>query len=538
MTDLKPAVRRVEAALGCNRLLYWLGRIPLVKKLFPARLYAAGPTKEFLMDAVRVLKWIYAVLGKFLYLLLIMALPAISAAGADRLADGWGAALWCFFWLSLVCGAFLQPACFEATTLKYVCVLQLRLPARDFIRYAAGRQYLKKWITFLPALTVFALAFGRPWWTGPVLTAALAAACLTAEGFHLLLWRRWKKLPSANPWFIVLLVGLSVGLASGSLFANQVPPAFVLHPAALAVLALGGVWGALSLVRFRDWYSLVKKYSKPENISVAYAKAQGSRNNFKDVQLKSQDLTVEAAGGSARTGWPYLNDVFFRRHRRLLARPTLIADVILAALCAAACAAAVLFPDLMARLLPGLLTGALPFLVFLAYFLFNTLGTRICKAMFYNCDVSLLRYSWYRSPDVVLKNFTIRLGKLLVLNLSVSLILGVGLTLASLLARLPMAVYGGDLLAFVVSLQLLAVMFAVHPLFLYYVFQPYTSDLNVKNPFFSALNWIMYAVCYGCVFLDQPPAGFAFLVMGATAIYTAAALVLVKTRAPRTFRVK
>lgn len=89
-----------------------------------------------------------------------------------------------------------------------------------------------------------------------------------------------------------------------------------------------------------------------------------------------------------------------------------------------------------------------------------------------------------------------------------------------------------------ISLQLLAVVFAVHPLFLYYVFQPYTSDLNVKNPFFSTLNWAMYAVCYACVFLDQPPAGFALLVMGVTVVYTAVALAIVRSRAPRTFRVK
>ena len=176
--------------------------------------------------------------------------------------------------------------------------------------------------------------------------------------------------------------------------------------------------------------------------------------------------------------------------------------------------------------------------MFLAYFLFNTLGMRICKAMFYNCDLSLLRYSWYRTPAVVLKNFTIRLSRLLALNLSVSLILGVGLVGMALLARLPLGTYGGTLAAYVISLQLLAVVFAVHPLFLYYVFQPYTSDLNVKNPFFSTLNWAMYAVCYACVFLDQPPAGFALLVMGVTVVYTAVALAIVRSRAPRTFRVK
>lgn len=35
MTDLSAAISHVEAALGCNRFLYWLGRIPLLRRLFP-----------------------------------------------------------------------------------------------------------------------------------------------------------------------------------------------------------------------------------------------------------------------------------------------------------------------------------------------------------------------------------------------------------------------------------------------------------------------------------------------------------------------
>ena len=58
MTDLSAAISHVEAALGCNRFLYWLGRIPLLRRLFPPSLYAAGPAKNTLMNVVRVFKWL------------------------------------------------------------------------------------------------------------------------------------------------------------------------------------------------------------------------------------------------------------------------------------------------------------------------------------------------------------------------------------------------------------------------------------------------------------------------------------------------
>ena len=539
MTDLSAAISHVEAALGCNRFLYWLGRIPLLRRLFPPSLYAAGPAKNTLMNVVRVFKWLYSLAGKCVYLLIALAVPLVLVFGGEDLSALWPVFLWEFFWLSLVCGSVLQPPALEATALKYVCVLQLRLPARDFIRIDCRRRYARKLITFLPALILAALAFGRPWWLGVVLTAVLGLANAAGDGLHVALYRRWGVTPSANPYYIVFALMAFLILGYWPVLGEWTTvPGLALHPVVIAAVVLAGLLSLVGLRRFRDWYALVKKCSKPENISYTYAKAKAGQNSFRDVQLKTKDLTVETEGDSKRTGWYYLNDLFFRRHRRLLARPTRIADGILGALCVAGLVACLLAPELGSEILTQILTHTLPYLVFLAYFLFNTLGMRICKAMFYNCDLSLLRYSWYRTPAVVLKNFTIRLSRLLALNLSVSLILGAGLVGMALLARLPLETYGGTLAAYVISLQLLAVVFAVHPLFLYYVFQPYTSDLNVKNPFFSTLNWAMYAVCYACVFLDQPPAGFALLVMGVTVVYTAVALAIVRSRAPRTFRVK
>ena len=36
-----------------------------------------------------------------------------------------------------------------------------------------------------------------------------------------------------------------------------------------------------------------------------------------------------------------------------------------------------------------------------------------CKAMFFNCDISLLKYGYYREADAILKNFKIRLRKII-----------------------------------------------------------------------------------------------------------------------------
>ena len=49
-------VLRIQAAMSCNRFLFWLKKLPLIRRLFPDSLYGAVNAKQRLMAAVEVLK--------------------------------------------------------------------------------------------------------------------------------------------------------------------------------------------------------------------------------------------------------------------------------------------------------------------------------------------------------------------------------------------------------------------------------------------------------------------------------------------------
>jgi hypothetical protein len=166
----------------------------------------------------------------------------------------------------------------------------------------------------------------------------------------------------------------------------------------------------------------------------------------------------------------------------------------------------------------------------------SILGTRICKAMFYNCDLALLKYGWYRQPDVILKNFVLRFTRLCGVNLVLSGAVCVMFSVMTLCAggKPDMVEY----IVFMAALLCLGVFFAVHSLGMYYLFQPYTSDLQVKNPFFNIINMVVYMLCYACIQIRSTPSWFALLVLVVTVVYSAVILFLVWRRAPRTFRVK
>ena len=84
----------------------------------------------------------------------------------------------------------------------------------------------------------------------------------------------------------------------------------------------------------------------------------------------------------------------------------------------------------------------------------------------------------------------------------------------------------------------LSVFFSVHHLLLYYLLQPYSAELNVRNPFFFLAN-LGVSIAFAVSLIAGPPAAaFAAAVGAAALLYLAAAVPLVRKFGPRTFRVK
>ena len=98
--------------------------------------------------------------------------------------------------------------------------------------------------------------------------------------------------------------------------------------------------------------------------------------------------------------------------------------------------------------------------------------------------------------------------------------------------------FDGNMALFCLAVLVLSVFFTVHHLFLYYVFQPYSEEMNVKNPFFWAFNMVIYAVCFFCYEIQTGGVFFTMGVLAVTTAYIIVALMLVYRFAPKTFRVK
>jgi hypothetical protein len=172
-------------------------------------------------------------------------------------------------------------------------------------------------------------------------------------------------------------------------------------------------------------------------------------------------------------------------------------------------------------------------MIFVMYMLTNS--NRETKAMFYNCDLFMLRYGFYREPKALLSMFSLRLKRIVLGNLIPTGILLFGLFLFTALSDRKDY---GEILPLMAMVLTLSIFFSVHYLFMYYVFQPYTSSMEVKSPIFNIINGLVYLLSYLAIQIDAPAQWMLPVIILVSIFYVAAAVLFVYKKAPTTFRVK
>lgn len=253
-----------------------------------------------------------------------------------------------------------------------------------------------------------------------------------------------------------------------------------------------------------------------------YAYAQLLKNISSD-----RDVT------SNRKGFSYLNELFVKRHRRILWRASLQVTAVALVLLLAVLTSFRFRPQLE-EAVNGILMDSLPYLVFVMY-LINR-GTGFTTALFVNCDHSLLTYPFYKKLGYILKLFWIRLGEMIKVNLLPAAVIGSGLSLLLYMS-------GGmaqplDYLVLAGSAVCLGIFFSVYYLTLYYLLQPYNAGTELKSAAYKVSVWATYIVCYLVIQVKMPTLLFGILTIGFCVLYCLAASFLVYRYAPKTFRIR
>ncbi|MDL2250504.1 hypothetical protein LJC51_07625 [Lachnospiraceae bacterium OttesenSCG-928-J05] len=553
MLSLSKTIFKIKSAYLVNGVFYFLKRVPLLKRAISDNVYADSTTKTALSAIFVAIKTLLSFVFSIFYVLLVAVLPVELFSEDIRQGMGsegaLGMGVYVLLILSGVMMLFMESTILNSSKEKYIAIRFMRVRPKDYMKATFLFGKLKLAVGFYLGISVMVFIFSgislRSLGRAFVILLVLMSFRFLGEAFQLMTSKKLKRSLFRNTKLVMIVMLIALIVAYGL-------PLFYVYQKGefwqFSTLLLRGVCSPVGVIlsllviafslyyiyqRFSSWQRVTMMNLKQEYIQVDGKKTAAA--TFKEVEMKESDLTVNQrrmAVINKKKGYAYFQALFFARHNRLLFHPVLIRLAIIW-VCVALSAITILFvPEFKKPFLA--LPNYLPVLVFIMYVI-NT-GQKSTKAMFYNCDNSMLKFNFYRKPGVILKNFNIRLRYVMLYNFPISVSICLGVMVLTALSGGE--IFTRDLLLLYICVLMLSVLFCVHNLFLYYVLQPYTTDLAIKNPLYRLISQGMYILCFVSYQIRRGGFAFTLIVLGVTVVYSVVALVLVYKFSPKYFRVK
>lgn len=522
-------------AEGANLFIYYISRLPLIGKKVPQSLYKKTDIKLVFGIIGLILSFFRGFINKGLYIALIIWLPSVGISKylLNSNVEVKQVFLQLFFILSFIIGSFFRSVIFSYDEISYKMIKLIRVNPKDYYFNQIIYKIITQFIYFLPALLVAQIGFVN----SIMLLIELAAFRLLGEWTRLISYKKSKS----TKWngniiclFVFLLLPIILSL-SLNLFIQINISSILFNFIFLAIVVFLAVLAFINLFRYKQYTLLSRIVLSADIIN---QKAQLKKDMVAaDVKLDEKKIgydNLNSAKFDNKKGYDYLNSIFFSRHIKLVIRPIkIIVAIIIVVFIAALFTSLFVFPDKKIEIIK-IIKSSSPVWVFILYMISST--QRLCKAMFYNCDIAMLRYGFYKGRKGVLDNFESRLKKMISFNLIPAF------TIVVLLPIFIAAIGGASelisIIPILISIITLALFFSIYSLFLYYILQPYSTELGVKSPFFQFSNFALYIICFNITKVKTSSIYFTLGVIAITVLFVPISLFLVYKYAPKTFKLK
>ncbi len=533
MVDTLKLTLRIEMSMNINGLIYFLKRVPLIKRFFKKVGYEHNTVAGgFVTVSIiyEIIKMIFKVGGLLLFGILLPLIFVKYQYNNVQIQDTYNH-LYLSFYILL---PFIIDRILDPSPRKFICVKVMRMSAKNFMLADYLPQDILRFLIEIIMYYFVAKGFHLNMILVLLLVMAKHFYSIAYEALHVVLYHRTNQFLHKKIAFvsIYMLVFLAVGYTFSLLnLVLNIPDIIMVIIAIMGIVA--GLLGGNYLLSYPYYDLAFNEANVMSELSIDKGRVKAEAN-FRTVKLNEKDYVkgdLLSSSYNHKSGYEYLNSIFFERHRRVLLRPIIRQLVIIAVILIACIVTVLLSKEAKAGFVEGIL-AQFPAVIFISYMM--STGPKATKAMFYNCDISLLRYGFYRENGAVLTTFTLRAKKVIGSNLIPAAFISVGLYILELLTGAS----GQKLLPVALLVITMTIFFSVHNMVLYYLLQPYSTDLSVKSPLFTVINAITYILSYLCLQMKTAPENFLFYTVLGTAIYIVIALIMVYKFAPRTFTIK
>ena len=523
---------KLEFITRFNRLVYRLKKVPIIEKIIPQSFYGNSILKMALYVVSLVIRVFSNLMNMLVYSLFFYGLPFLFFYPGIIEGNWPDPELFRTYFISIFIGVtciispmsrfhFLPEGKYEALYL----IDSLRMNVRKVASTCYLKRYLVdvlkfilffgfcisiKWITYMDAIALLFLMSGSRWLFNQISIVYYKDKLFFQKGYKQII-------------ITIIVFAIFTGITITKV-TYDIPN--------IAIWCLAILIASLALLLYYFKYRTMNLYGplRKEAHSILEVMNFDTTSVVKEaVKMKDKDFDVDETI-SNKKGFDFFNAAFFRRHRSYLYNPIrkitlIILGVVLAI------AIAMLLLKSARGIVHGFFDNKLASLMLVTYFLNR--GEKMCQAMFFNCDSSMLVYRFYRKRENLLKNFILRLKTLLQFHLLPASVMSVGMVLIMVLSE-----YDASAIIYVsvfLSVLFMNLIFCIHSLVLYYLLQPYNLQMEQVGFSHRIVTGITYFVVYIFHDIGITLIWFSLGLIVLFVMYTIVATILIYKVAPKTF---
>lgn len=528
-------VLKLEFTTRFNRLVYRAKKLPVVKNIIPQSFYGNNLLKTVLYILSVVMKVFSNLMSMAAYGLFFFGLP------------------FQFFFLGILDGDWQVPAAYRVYFItifigvscivspvsrfhflpngKYDAIYlidSLRMNARDVAAICYIKRYLVDMVKFILFFVVCVMLGWVTWLDAAALLLLMSGSRWLCNQINIVYYNDKLLFEKNFKQVIIAVIVVAMFAAIAITKATYSIPN-------LAIWCLGILITSLAFLLYYSQYRTMNVYiplRKEAYRIIGLLNFDNSATVKETVKIKDKDVDTDETINTKK-GFDFFNAAFFRRHRSYLWRPIRVTTLIILGV-VIALTLVMVFVKGLREAAHGFFDTQLASLMLIAYFLNR--GENICKAMFFNCDSSMLVYRFYRKRENLLQNFILRLKTLIQFHLLPALVMSLGMVVMMLVSRYDASpiIYSSVFL----SVLFMNLIFCIHSLVLYYVLQPYNLQMEQVGFSHRIITAVTYVAVYAFYSTDVPVVWFSVGLITLFVVYVIVAAILVYKVAPKTFRLR
>lgn len=511
---------KIDFNYAINSFIYSIQKVPILKNIITNSLYEKSIFKAFVRILGVICTTLKLIVFRCLYFMVIYYL-------SKWINQDISATFIHIFLIFSMMGMFINTSILSTSRKKYISILLLKMNAKKFILSHYYFNLFTSFLLNLIFLSVFHFTLEFPISIGIILS--LFGLFSKNIGETVSIWyykKNNRKLLTQKLYFFMIILGF--GLCSLSFFHL-----YFNFYTILLITCLTGFLTIPCLYYLHHVKNYQTIYKRLNAMNHSLDSIQNNQLIIKDiVEIHEKDQKIDSKKLQNKKGYELFNTIFFERHKSILMRSSKIFTIVISFLVVVAMILIFTYPNYHTVFHKNIIDH-FGFLVFILYFINR--GAIVTQAMFFNCDCAMLTFNFYKDKKGMLSLFKKRVKTLIKVNLMPAFTVAIGCILILITTGRISLLESVSIVVFVMTISIL---FSVHYLVIYYLFQPYSKEMKMKSPTYSFVSFLTYFFCY---FLSNIHLGIPLFSLGIvlfTVLYILVAFKIVYRYAPYTFKIK